>query len=569
MNIQNYLTKKHILYSKDMMPILKQIQSLTPRVQVKKILDFLHNDTDTRIAALFGCHHTGKTTILLTAISMLPKEEQEKSIYILGRPDITIDTIILWLDEARNKEGIRYAFIDEVTDFKDFGVAARNLDSTSLYPLKIVLTASKSYLLWLTFNDALRDSDPLIGTSRIPYREWSTIFEGKSLDDYCRNGGTMFETFPFPNNDVEQYILTSYSRELAESIANFPEGSGLSILAMLNKVDLLTPLTNYIIKRVIHSLFLNDVAAAATNFRKGEDKIALEWIRNIFSNFSSETREVLQNIFIQSMHLKFGLLSNSNKDFIIDNTQLEKLTECLEDIDVLRKRPQKLFGLRTHTVKNSTIPEWVLTQPCVRYQMTVAIKDTLLQECNSEANSAKDILHEMEGNIREHIIEECLFLDINDALTKITCNCEIFKAKFSYENDKQLCEGDAGEIDIVVHDIDSNMTLLFECKTGEWNDSYIENITSKKINETLEKCGYHPYGRFIICQYEAKSFITKSGIAWDRIEISQFLQDIWKDPKIKMEHLIALAKKQKEREKYKPCFNPQSAPSVADSVTDG
>ena len=207
--------------------LYKQVDGFKKR-SCMKILDFyLENNCTSRVCLLYGLRRTGKTTMLLQAISKLPLD---KTVYIKIMPSDDLSALERDMRKLQNA-GYKYIFIDEVTLLKDF------IDSSSLFSdiyaamgMKIVLSGTDSLGFLLSTSDELYDRAYTIHTTFIPFQEYSRLLGICDIDEYIRYGGTLRmgetdfedstlfdETISFRDDETtRRYILPDYKTRRME-----------------------------------------------------------------------------------------------------------------------------------------------------------------------------------------------------------------------------------------------------------------------------------------------------------------------------------------------------------------
>ncbi len=131
---------------------------------------FIKSNSSGKVCLIYGLRRTGKTTLVLQAISQLSLQD---TVYIKA---LSTDSMAMLNRDLKrlSDEGIKNVFIDEVTLIKDFIDSASLLsDVYAMMGMKIVLSGTDSLGLLLSTDDELYDRSFTIHTTFIPFREYA------------------------------------------------------------------------------------------------------------------------------------------------------------------------------------------------------------------------------------------------------------------------------------------------------------------------------------------------------------------------------------------------------------
>lgn len=488
------------------------------------IQKFLSMPSEPRVCVIYGLRRTGKTTMLYQAIRDISPDELSKTVYIKARPEDTIadldkDLTLLY------DNGIRYAFIDEITLMKDFIDSAAVLsDIHAAMGMKIILSGTDSLGFWLAANQELYDRAYSIHTTFIPFAEYSRLLKKDDIDEYIRYGGTLragetdfddedllAEESAFRDDEsTRRYIDTAISKNIQHSLACCEDGGQFRHLYTLYKANELTSAINRIIEDMNHRFILevltrdfksNDLRLSAKNLRKD-------------SNLD-EHRRILDEIDIDTVtgRLKEILeIRNSEEQTIgITDTHIEEIKEYLKALDLIY-----------YTTVETTIPgaeayeNIVFTQPGMRYCQAQALvhslmKDSVFKEQGETVRNyvCDRILDEVKGRMLEDIV----LMETSKKLSKK--KYMVFQLKFA-----------AGEFDMVIYDREENVCGIYEIKHSEKFD---ENQYRHLADE--EKCALaeRRFGKIVskTVLYRGENFETDNGILYRNVET--YLKELKRD----------------------------------------
>ena len=488
------------------------------------IQKFLSMPSEPRVCVIYGLRRTGKTTMLYQAIRDMSPDELSKTVYIKARPEDTIadldkDLTLLY------DNGIRYAFIDEITLMKDFIDSAAVLsDIHAAMGMKIILSGTDSLGFWLAANQELYDRAYSIHTTFIPFAEYSRLLKKDDIDEYIRYGGTLragetdfddedllAEESAFRDDEsTRRYIDTAISKNIQHSLACCEDGGQFRHLYTLYKANELTSAINRIIEDMNHRFILevltrdfksNDLRLSAKNLRKD-------------SNLD-EHRRILDDIDIDTVtgRLKEILeIRNREEQTIgITDTHIEEIKEYLKALDLIY-----------YTTVETTIPgaeaydNIVFTQPGMRYCQAQALvhslmKDSVFKEQGETVRNyvCDRILDEVKGRMLEDIV----LMETSKMLNKK--KYMVFQLKFA-----------AGEFDMVIYDRDENVCGIYEIKHS---DKFDKNQYRHLADE--EKCALteRRFGKIVrkTVLYRGENFETENGILYRNVE--DYLKELKKD----------------------------------------
>ena len=208
----------------------RSVEKFGQRECMSVLKKYLRSDVSGKVCLIYGLRRTGKTTMLMQAISELPKE---KTAYI---KIMTTDSMANLNHDLKLLSGLgyQYVFIDEVTLLKDFiDGASLFSDVYAMFGMKIVLSGTDSLGFAISADEELYDRAVTIHTTFIPFREYSRLLGIHDIDEYIRYGGTfrVGETdFDDPElNDegvsfrddesTRRYIDTAIARNIQHSLA--------------------------------------------------------------------------------------------------------------------------------------------------------------------------------------------------------------------------------------------------------------------------------------------------------------------------------------------------------------
>lgn len=146
----NVLGNKSITYfnGKNLENKLYEYSNYKRRFYVDTVFNFLENSSK-RCVELFGLRRVGKTVSIFHIIDKLIKSNVSSNeiLYIECNESLSVDSLVLFIENMNSKNKLKYVFIDEVTEIDDFISSANNLIEMKI-PVKTILTGSSSLVFY-------------------------------------------------------------------------------------------------------------------------------------------------------------------------------------------------------------------------------------------------------------------------------------------------------------------------------------------------------------------------------------------------------------------------------------
>lgn len=486
-----------------------------------QLLKSLYSKDMTRVTAVYGLRRTGKTTMLYQAMAEMPKEMQEKTVYIKLKPEN--DMAQLNRDLYRLKDaGYQYIFIDEVTLANDF------IDGASLFSdvftamgMHFVLSGTDSLGLWFARDNELYDRVRMIHTTVIPYREYNRLLEIDSIDEYIRYGGTLrageidfdddelnVEDASFRDDEsTRRYVDTAIAKNIQRSLACFEYGKYFGHLQELYSANELTGAINRIVEDMNHSFVVqvltdpfesHDLGISARNLRKEKDP--------------QKRTDILDRVdreqIVAGLMRLLEIRNKEEQSVGITESHIAQIKMYLKALDLIA-----FYEIEPATKEIDREERVIFTQPGMRYCQAQALVHELMKDSTfgelsqSEKRYVADrILEEVRGRMLEDIV----LFETSRALPKK--QYEVFKLRFA-----------SGEYDMVIWDSEQNRCALYEIKhSAVYADPQARHLRDEeKLNIAEYKFG-NIVGRYVL--YSGESFNTEDGIAYRNVE--QFLKQL-------------------------------------------
>lgn len=441
----------------ELMAACKSVEKFGQRECMNILKKYLRSDVNGKVCLIYGLRRTGKTTMLMQAISELPKD---KTAYI---KIMTKDNMANLNHDLKQLFGLGYqfVFIDEVTLLKDFiDGASLFSDVYAMFGMKIILSGTDSLGFAISAGEELYDRAVTIHTTFIPFREYSRLLGIHDIDEYIRYGGTfrVGETdFDDPElNDegvsfrddesTRRYIDTAIARNIQHSLACYQSGGHFRNLIDLYEKKELTNAVNRIIEDMNHRFLVSVI----TRDFESHDLGSSAQIQRKRAAMIGES-SILDKIDTEAVtaRLMTILEIKNKKDTAVEITaaHIAEIQEYLSILDLIIPAPVESIGI---DIKNK---EYLFSQPGMRYCQAQALVFSLMKDeafKHYPAKERKEIENQILEEVRGRMLEEIVLLETVKTLPR---NKRAFKLVFPI-----------GEFDMVVQDTDSMTCELYEIK---------------------------------------------------------------------------------------------------------
>ncbi len=448
---------------------------------------YLRSDSHGKVCLIYGLRRTGKTTLVLQAISEL---ELDEVAYIKA---LSTDNMAMLNRDLKKLEElhVKYVFIDEITLISDFIDSASILsDVYAMTGMKLVLSGTDSLGLLLSTDDELYDRSFTIHTTFIPFREYERLLGKRDIDEYIRYGGTfragetdfdntelLDESASFRDDEsARRYIDTAIARNIQHSLACYKSGGHFRHLLDLYENGELTGAINRIIEDMNHRFLLSvlerdfvshDLGSSRQIDRKRKAKEGKESVLDHIDERAvvKRLREILD-------------VRNSDERFVpLDKTHVAEIKEYLFLLDLI-------MSCNSETIEGEEQEERILfTQPGMRYCQAQALVFSLMKDgifSKLPARERGEICERILEDVRGRMLEEIVLLETIKALPK---GQRAFKLQFP-----------VGEFDMALFDEDKYTIRLFEIKHSNQIDSHQYRHL---INEDMCKRVEFRYGSIV------------------------------------------------------------------------
>ena len=441
---------------------------------------FFSESYDGKVLIIYGLPKTGKTTLMLQKIKMLPKE---RVVYIKIAEADNMKMLCKDLDKLKN-EGYKYIFIDEITIMDDFvSQAALLSDIYACMGMKITISGNDSLCFCLARREELYDRCSVIHTTYSFYKEYARLFNDKSINNYLEHGGklesadTPYENSVFYDSaSMKNYI----DKSICSNIINAYEKSGQHdyfryFIDDYNKGNLLEILNDFIWKFIYNYV----IVSIKTYYD--------------FKNSTIKEKEIIKKV-----NDKFEMVA-ADKEGLINFEQYDMILKYLQDLDLLEYYSEYYEKYSQGEIQIYTYPAMI------NVVSKEYIHDILLDKYFDTASidEEKRITDKIYNAVKMRIYTDTIFLDMDNS---IKYNEEVFRYNF-YEHLEHY---------FVHYDYGDNVYRIYEIR---YDDKLINKKTSalfdkEKFTYINKKYGKIA-GRYVIYLGESK---TVDGVEYKNVE---------------------------------------------------
>jgi predicted AAA+ superfamily ATPase len=183
---------------------------------VKPLVEFCTDgDYTARIGIVYGLRSTGKTVGMLHAAEELIKRGHKVAYARFNYEETGMRDVNAELSRL-TQEGYTHFFLDEASYLGGFLNASAEWADTfvPIHRVKIVISGTDSFLLWLAQGTSLFHRYVPFATNWISYPEYKRV-RGDSFDEYKTGGGI------FTNESIPNYIRTALVENLLHSLEHY------------------------------------------------------------------------------------------------------------------------------------------------------------------------------------------------------------------------------------------------------------------------------------------------------------------------------------------------------------
>lgn len=430
---------------------VEKYKSFTPRILLDEIIEYLNNKDEERVLELFGLRRTGKTVLMLQAISYLinNKIEPSKIIYI----DCINNNSIYQVINLLKGSNFEYVFIDEASYLVDFVEGSSGL-CNMLFKTKCVLVGTDS-LTFILSSSNMYDRFVRLSTTFISYKDWYKINNGKtSIFDYVHKGGILGSY-----KDCNTYINESINNNIKNSLAN-----GLlycNNIIYENIKNLIDCYPSIVIK--VTENFSNRFSKRLIK-SKFETSMSLGFNKNTLI-LDSDSKHEMNKLLSDEFNLDF-------KDMDIDKRDLEDIEDVLNSLDFYKNFIVKISDFD----KVKTIRKNLQVQPTIRYNQYLQLLNTLDDKLNLFDVDREDFNKEFTPSLEGQLIEQIVQLHV------------MYKLKDKYDLYTYQNSVLGAEIDLVMRNKYKNECYLIEIKRSNTRrKEHRRWISNEKVIEDLRK----------------------------------------------------------------------------------
>lgn len=434
---ESLILETHVVTGKALESLIQNIRPYKHRHCYGELRAFLLNEEDyTHVCALYGLRRTGKTVLALQALQEVANAELSNVAFIRLDENNDMDQVYRDLKKLRQL-GIKYVCLDEVTSMCDFiDTAATLSDDIAPFKMKLILSGTDSYGIYLARRRELFGRVHFIHTTYIPYKEYTYLLGDHSIDTYIEAGGVLDPAVL--QEDTSGYITTSVVDNIVNSFRRTRNGVIYNKLHSVCNTDELHNLINRLVEDMGKQFTLEVIQRV---FKSGDLGIAR---RNLGKE--SSLRRIDEEGVTRGLKEALGIKEYNELEVRIQECHLQQLKAYLQELEMLTECQVRVVGGRSETLT-------LYTQPGLRYSQVKSLISALDSDYVFSSASDRDmvtqrILEEVRGRMLEDIV-------LYETKRSLGDTHEVFKYKFG-DNE--------GEFDMVVYDREQRVCRVYEVK---------------------------------------------------------------------------------------------------------
>lgn len=466
---------------------IRELNGMEKRFIYKDLMEFLENPSYHRICALYGLRRTGKTIMMKQAMVELGLENCRLIEIPSNIKNIDMLDIYTLLKDYR-EQGIRYVFLDEITELDDFIQVSNLLADKYAGCMCIVAAGTDSYGLRMAADDALYDRVSFVHTTMIPFAEFSHIFKTNDIDEYIRYGGTMApsqsKNCPFKEErEAKRYIQTAITDNIINSMEKSGRLDDYHSLSLLHYAGLLGPFINKNVELYCGN-FKNSLAENISRKVNMLHKTKNNLLRRHNEDYEELIKRLpvseINDIFLKefSLDAEFGkfLIKHEHNHDIIEHT----IRDCIhffKDMDILHKISEMGFDMEDD--KPDIYDLYYIIQPGMKSVLVQSMEEIIIEECRKYSDltdsDIKIFTNEIKNSVYGEILENLVQFETSYFLDKE--RYEVFKVKF---------RDNYGEYDMIVRDKKTNEIDIYEIKhSHNFVPAQIKHLENKNYADKI------------------------------------------------------------------------------------
>ena len=381
-----------------------QADGYKKRFVYKQLSDFLMDERSNKIAVLCGLRRTGKTTMIAQAIQELTAiaDANKTALVTLTRGNNMKEL----LSDVRKLEqdGVKYLFIDGVTELSDFDKSVAALpDIYACLGMKIVLSGTQSLLFKLVKRRELYDRTVTIYTTFISFAEYKHIHEDATISDFMRRGGVALapDESPFGTRyGANDYSYTAIAENIQQSLLRYRDGVEFHGLYDVYTSD---ELLDLIYRVLYHGVRTTTMKSIGKKF---------EYVGGNVDNIWFQLHDTVGNVISHESKRE----DTRVKDFPdlkapVTERQVSELRNYLLWVNSIYPLTKFKDGPRGNSSK-----ELILTQPGLRYMIAMDVIPKLMQDTWVSAPTVAErraIFDRMEACVQSMLLEEHVLIELS------------------------------------------------------------------------------------------------------------------------------------------------------------
>ena len=183
------------------------------RDAVHKMSEFLKKKSKGSVGVVYGLRRTGKTVALYHIAAKYIKAGWNVAYATFNYNQHDFNAVLRAIHKLTD-EGYELILLDEIS--RCYGFLNSAMELSDRVNGKVIIAGTDSMMVRWAMNDALFGRTCVADTTNMSFGEYKRIFPGKSIENFVRDGGVLWD---FEPESVEQYLRTSVIENIKNSVS--------------------------------------------------------------------------------------------------------------------------------------------------------------------------------------------------------------------------------------------------------------------------------------------------------------------------------------------------------------
>ena len=488
-----------VSYGLDLLKTSWAYGQLKRRYLFRDLLKFQQGNYPGKIFVLYGLRRTGKSTLMMQAISELSMKDFAKAAYLTVIPGMEFHDLDEDLDFL-SKRGFEYFYIDEATLLPDFISMSSVLPDYYGTKAHVVVSGTDSLGFRIAERQELYDRTIAAHTTYISYKEWNEVLGLEGIDTYIEYGGTMsYEGVDYRSGQLlsgaqaSEYVDSAIAHNITHSLASYKGGGQFSALREIYEAGELLDVINRLVEDRNHQFAASTIQKAFKSQDYGSLKHLIHLPRNkdLLGHALDDIDEKRLN---EALKKALNILSSEQRTVVPSKEAIMEIDAYLDALDVFKTIEE--INIDSHFVTSKK----ALIQPGIRYAQAKELVRVLSEQPPFLA---------LPEDIRAALMEK-LYSDIRGRMME---EIVLYATSQSKEGTRKVISA-VSEYDMVVRG--DGYSDVYEIKHALHSDpSQVSHLVNPEMEKRFEQRFYPIRKRIVLYRGESK---TIDGIEYQNVE---------------------------------------------------